>query len=443
MRRLINTLVSIALASLLVGCTFHPEGESDERKLSLGAGKAFESVTLPPLSTLPTRDDLVLRALKSNGGLQAQYWEWRSAIEQIPQDGTQSTNIALFAGMGITNGSTSLDASTLGLGNDPMADIVLPPKLSTAAKRALENARAAGLRFRRAQFELRSKVLAAYADYALTSQLIDLQNANTRLLETSLASVQAQSTMGISGQQAVLQLQNDLEVSKSDSANLSSQLPGELAVLNSFLGRSPDASITVSTDMPVARPLDRSDAELLRLAADRNPELLALSHESSARQHAIRLAKLQYLPDISLSANSNLTGVTQSLMGMVTVPVLRYQAINAAVDQAEYNLKADEAVRHQAENDIASLIVSDSNFIHDADRQIKLFESSVLPRAHQFVTIARSSYETGRSSYLELVQGEQSLISIERLLDNLRTAREKRLLELEAIIARPISETAI
>jgi outer membrane protein TolC len=434
--------MSFAAILILAGCTFHPDGESEERKISLASGRNFEKANVLQLPADPTPDDLVRRALTSNRGLQQQYWEWRSAIEQIPQDGTQATNLALFAGMGITNGSTSLDASTLGLGNDPMADIVLPPKLSTAAKRALENARAAGHRFRKSQFELRSKVLATYADYALTSELIRLQDSNTQLLEMSLVSVQAKTQTGTGSEQEMLQMQNDLDLSRNDSANFRSQLPAEVAALNSLLDREPDAAIPVPHDLPAARRLVQSGAEQIQLAATRNPELLALSHESTARQHSIGLAKLQYLPDISLSANSNLTGVTQSLAGMVTVPILRYQAINAAVEQAEDNLKASEAMRLQAGNDLASVVVMDSTFIGDADRQILLFQSSVLPRAHSIVAISRSSYETGQSSYLQLVEGEKSVIAIDRLIANLRVSREKRVLELEAIIARPISETA-
>ena len=99
-------------------------------------------------------------ALLTNADLEQKYWEWRSAIEQIPQDGTQATNLALSANLGVTRGRTGSDRTTLSAGNDPMADIVLPPKLSAAARRALENARAAGLRFRKAQFDLRNKVLA-------------------------------------------------------------------------------------------------------------------------------------------------------------------------------------------------------------------------------------------------------------------------------------------
>ncbi len=152
-------VVGTGLVTLLVGCTFHPAGEKEERQAALVAGKPFEKEsedrTLPPLPENPSPDDLVNYALLVNADLEQKYWEWRSAIEQIPQDGTQATNLALSASLGITRGSTRLRQAVVGAGNDPMTDLVLPPKLSTAARRALQNARAAGLRFRKAQFDLR------------------------------------------------------------------------------------------------------------------------------------------------------------------------------------------------------------------------------------------------------------------------------------------------
>ncbi|MDB5174109.1 MAG: outer rane efflux protein [Phycisphaerales bacterium] len=439
-RSLVFASVAIlALSFFLAGCTVHPPGESEERNAARAAGTPFVHRQAQPLPERPTEDDMVRRAMESNPELEQKYWEWRAAIEQIPQDGTQSTNLALFAGLGITNGSTRLDSTTLGLGNDPMADIVLPPKLSTAARRALENARAAGLRFRKTQFELRAKVLNAYADYALTAEMLRLEEAIARLLETAVTAVEAKNRAGAGGQQDVLRARNELGLAQNDVANLQSQLPAGRAALNALLDRPVDAPIPVPDTMPMSAPVSQSDGEVLELAASRNPEWSALAREVSAHEDGLRLARLQYLPDVSLSANTDLTGVTQSLAGMVTVPLLRYQAIDAAVAQAQANLKATQAMRRRAGNDLAAQVVMDLSVIRDADRQLGLFEQTILPRARQAASVVRSSYETGQSSLLDLLEAQRSVIAIGRLAANLRAVREKRLADLEAITGRPIA----
>src|SRR5271170_1345461 len=106
----IRGLAMVALLAALAGCTVHPPGEREERDAVLLAGKPFEKRIevrqVPVLPENPTPDQLVEYALLNNAELEQDYWEWRSAIEQIPQDGTQSSTLNVAAGTNITNGRT-------------------------------------------------------------------------------------------------------------------------------------------------------------------------------------------------------------------------------------------------------------------------------------------------------------------------------------------------
>ena len=427
-----------AVISILVltGCTVHPLGEQRERRAALRAGAAFtkpvEQRQVPPLPANPTPEDLVHRALLASPELEQRYWEWRSAIEQIPQDGTQAANLSLSGSTSITRGRMSFDTTTLNLGNDPMADILLPTKLSAAAQRALENARAAGLRFRKAQFELRGKVLSAYADYALTAELIRLEQSNAQLLQSTVMVVGARNEAGAAGQQELLKSRNELDLSRNDLSSMQAQLPAQRAALNALLDRPPDAPIPIPGQMPEARAALQDDGQVLKLVAERNPELAALAQDVAARKQSLALARLQYLPDFSISVGTDLGGIAQSLAGMVTVPLLRHQAIDAAVAQAEANLRSTQALRRQVSNDFGAQVILDLSIIRDADRQLDLFQHTILPRARQAVTVSRAAYEAGRSSLLDLLDAQKSLIAIERLVAHLQATREQRLDDLEA-----------
>lgn len=444
--RFVLITIAIALVAVLGGCTAHPAGERQERRAALDAGKPFEKPVgerMPPtLPENPSADDLVRYALLTNADLEQRYWDWRSAIEQIPQDGTQPTNLAISAGTVLNNGSFSRDRTTLSAFNDPMADIVWPEKLSVAARRALENARAAGLRFQKAKYELRSKVLNAYYDYALNAELIRLEQANAQLLQTTVTVVEARNRAGSSGQQDLLKARNELDLSRNDIANMQSQLPSLRAALNALLNRDPGSPIAVPSQLPPTVRVRRSDDELMALAAAQNPELIALAHEMKGRAEGISLARLQYMPDFSVSAGTDLAGLAQTLSGMVTVPLLRYEAINAAIAQAEANLKSVEAMRRQTRNDLAAQVVLDIATFRDADRQLELFQHSVLPRARQMVTVARTAYESGQSGLLDLLDSQRSQIAIERLVANLRIARQKHVADLERIDAVILDEAA-
>jgi outer membrane protein TolC len=132
-------------------------------------------------------------------------------------------------------------------------------------------------------------------------------------------------------------------------------------------------------------------------------------------------------------------GVTQSLLGQATIPILRYEALNAAIAQAEAKLRASEAMRRQAGNDLTAQVVADITIIRDADRQLDLFEHTTLPRARQVVSVGRSAYETGQASLLDLLDNQRSLIAIERLIAKLRITQATHLAELESITTSTLS----
>lgn len=435
--------VAVVLLVGLAGCTVHPPGEFEERATAAQVGKPFEKPfevrQMPPLPANPTSGQLVEYAQLNNAELEQHYWEWRSAIEQIPQDGTQTTTLNVAGGTSITNGHTGLGNSTLTLANDPQTDIKWPGKLDAAARQALENARARGQRFFKAKYDLRYKVLKTYYDYALNAELIRLEQSNQRLLRTIATVAETRNRAGRSGQRDVLKSSNEVDLSDNEIANMRSQLPSQRARINALLSRPADAPLPVPTKLPASRRVAYSDGDLVELAAKRNPELVALADEIRGRDEGIRLAKLQYVPDFNLSLGTDLMGVTQSLLAQATIPILRYEALNAAIAQAEAKLRASEAMHQEAGNNLAAQVIADIKFIRDADRQLDLFDHTILPRARQVVDVARTAFETGdasetdATSLLNLLDDQRSLIAVERLTAKLRITREIHLAELESI----------
>ena len=297
--------VTVVLLVGLAGCTIHPPGEREERATAVQMGKPFEKPIevrqTPPLPAKPTSNQLVEYALLNNAELEQHYWEWRSAIEQIPQDATQTTTLNVAAGTSITNGHTSWGSSTVTLGNDPQTDIKWPGKLDAAAKQTLENARATGRRFIKAKYDLRYRVLRAYYDYVLNAELIRLEQSNQQLLRTIASLAEARDRAGRSGQRDVLKSSNEADVSGNDIANMRSQLPIQRAAINALLSCPVDAPLPVPTKLPALRRVAYRDGDLVEMAAKQNPELIALADEIRGRGEGIRLAELQYVPDFNLS----------------------------------------------------------------------------------------------------------------------------------------------
>jgi outer membrane protein TolC len=152
-----------------------------------------------------------------------------------------------------------------------------------------------------------------------------------------------------------------------------------------------------------------------------------------AGRSSLRSYSTQYVPDFSLSASTDLGGVVQNLSGMVTVPLLRYQAISAAVAQAEANLRATGAMRRQTGIDLRSKVIAAVTVAHDLRRQLALLENNVIPRAEAMTTINQSAYESGRVTLAEMLDSRRSLTAPKRLDANLRVSYEERLFEIEGV----------
>ena len=97
-------------------------------------------------------------------------------------------------------------------------------------------------------------------------------------------------------------------------------------------------------------------------------------------------------------------------------------------------------MRRQTKNDLNARVVMDIPSLRDADRQLQLFNATVLPRTRQVVIIGRSAYEAGQSTLIDFLDSERSLITVQRLVANLRIARNKRLIDLESVTARGLED---
>ncbi len=133
--------------------------------------------------------------------------------------------------------------------------------------------------------------------------------------------------------------------------------------------------------------------------------------------------------------------MAQSLLGQATIPLFRYEALNAAIAQSQANLRVAESMRRQTHNDLAAQVISDITLLRDADRQLDLFDHTILPRASQIVSLNRSAYETAHATLLDLLDDQRSLISIQRLVANLTITREKHLADLESITTGDLTTT--
>ena len=429
-RAIIVGAAGLLAAFALASCAFHPHGESDEREL---ARRAYVKTTPAPLAPEAALEDVLAYAYLSNADLEARYWEWRAAIERIPQDATIPATPAVMWESMFEHGKTSLAATTLTVANDPMTNIPWPGMTVAAGKRALELARAAGFRFRAAQLDLRMKVLDSYYDYALLAESIRLKQQSVSLLESMYGDSEARLRAGAGTSVEILEARNGLDLARNDLRNLEAETPGRLAAINALLSREPAEALDPPKALPAARPFALADAEVLSLLAERSPELAALAHEAKADEHAIAMMRRGYIPELGLNLSGDLEGLMKGIMVMLTAPFVRFEAVHASVVQAEAELAAARAMRRGAEYDLKARAVLSLYDLRNDERQITLFEQALIPRAEQIVDVQRVSYTNAQAPLTDFLESERMLVDLRLMYAKMRIEREKMLAEIEAL----------
>lgn len=420
----------LLLALALDACAIHPEGEREERDRAAELGRAFESDEAPPpLPENPSVEDYLQAAFLTSADLRVSYWEWRAALERIPQEASPPNPVLNFSYLFNSDNLKSWDRTTLGIANDPMQNLELPSKLGIAGRKALEEARAAGLRFEAAKFRLQAEVLSNYYDLAVHGEWFRIQAERIALAEIVAGETGARVQSGSVPQTDLVRAETDLDLARNELANMHAQMPPLVAKMNALLGREPDATLTLPSEFPAPRPLPATDNDILRLAAERSPELAALEREIGARKEALELAKAARIPDFGLSFN--FTGsVSQTLGGMLVLP-LRREAIQGGIDEAQALLRAAEAARLQYQRDLAASFVLDLYVLRNAERQIELFEKTILPRARQSVDLAQAAWASGRGGQSGTVETRRMVLDGQLALLQLKSEREKALTAIE------------
>ncbi len=276
---------------------------------------------------------------------------------------------------------------------------------------------------RKQKLELAGENLSIVADFARKSRVRRSVGEGT-LLEQLTADVQR------------AQAQNSLETARNDLRIASDEL-------RLLLGSRRDSAngALVLTDSIVFKAANATADELERIAAVSSAGLRTASIRSDIALRGRTLAWSSFLPSFSVSylrqTRDGVTGLHGASIG-VSVPLWfmfdqrgRIQAAEASADAAAHEFEL-------ARNSVSVAVRTAYAEMTNDERQVRLYQTDILPQAQEILRAAKASFDAGDISYLEYLQARQTAIqakasSIDALLAfNISVAR------LEQIIGRPL-----
>ncbi|MCA9246190.1 MAG: TolC family protein [Planctomycetales bacterium] len=297
-----------------------------------------------------------------------------------------------------------------------------------------------------------AQVKQAYYELYFIQQSIAVTEAERRLLGQIRDVANSRYKAARTSQQDVLRA--DLEISniETELIRLRQQLESGQARLARLLHVAPQTRVLALDRLPPEQaPHDL--AWLQQLAVQARPELHAQLAAIQRDQQAVKVARLEYCPDVTLGASwidvadAGISPVANGrdavlLSAGVNLPIYR-KRLNSSVRSAEAKAVASarqyDAMRDGTLEDVTDL------FAKSRSQQdlLRLFEEDILPKARQTLEVSNQAYNVGEIDFLQLIDNWRQLLRYEISYRQLESQLRQTLAELERVVGGLVSTPSI
>lgn len=242
-------------------------------------------------------------------------------------------------------------------------------------------------------------------------------------LENFEEAAAAQYEVGAGMQQAILKAQLEKNALVRERLELAERRRTATETLTRLLNRPASGAFTadIRIEAPSALPLD--EAALLAIALRERPETRALDAATRRADARIALARKAFMPDFGLSltyfdigradAPPTATGRDAVAIGAtIKVPVQR-GGRRARLEETRVRRIQAETRREALETSFRTQIADLASRLRGEARQLALYREALIPQAETTLQATLSAYTTGRTDFLDLLDAERMLFSLE------------------------------
>jgi len=288
---------------------------------------------------------------------------------------------------------------------------------------ATETARAAQEGIASIQNTVIAEVANAYYELFYLGRSIEIIRGNRDLVLHLERVARARYGAGAATHADVIRAQVELGIIENRLGSLKDRRAPLFARLNALLNR-PTTEIFDLPSILIFEPVLYTDDELLAKVSLHNPDLRATSFEIEAAHRQRERANKNYLPDITLgldyiaTGDARMPGVQDSgddaLSATIgfTLPIWRSK-YDAGVKEADAILRQQQFKRDQQLNTFHAETVTALFKLRDAQRQIDLYEKTLLPKANESLVATQRAYSTGAAPFADTIDAQRMLLNFE------------------------------
>ena len=387
-------------------------------------------------------------ALANNPQLDAFEQRYEAALQRIPQASALPDPM-----LQVTSFVESIQTRTGPQENVFMLSQKLPwfGKLGSRKEVASSEAEALWYAYQNQQLSLVRGVSLAYYEYGFTQEAIRLTEENRNLLE-KLEPIVEEKVKGGADLNALLRLK--VEIGKVDDRlqTLQQKRVAQSAKLGELLALS-DPSVLPWPKWDAPEPVALDGPLLARAIRANNPELQMLERKVASAEARREIARLESYPDITLDLNYIQIGSPEVNPGTpdagrdawgVTVAVnipIWFDKYDAAKAEALATKRSFEYEYENRYNALRAELSASLSTLEDANRRLKLYGEELLSLAEQAVENSRTSYESGRTGILEVIDSERSQLDLQLLYWRAAADAWKQRILIQTLANQPVLGT--
>jgi len=318
-----------------------------------------------------------------------------------------------------------------------LQSIPFPGKLSLRHQVALAEAQRAAAVFKKAELDLTTQLKRAYYDLFLIDRELEIQGEQRIWLDQALESARARYGSGGIAQGELLRAQSEALEAANQIEVLGHRRRGLEAHLNHLLNRPVEGRVGRPAEM-VLEPVPSGPEELVARALENQPELLVFKFSAERAEADWKLAKRELLPDLE-----TMVELRDPAMGPVgpwdltlalVLPFWFWTKQKYGVKVALFNRESAEHAFQGARNEAARQVHENWHEAKAAYDTAKLCRDSLIPLASQSVASEMASYQSGRGSFMELLDALRMLAERRRVYYQHLAGLEQRIILLEQAV---------
>ncbi len=303
-------------------------------------------------------------------------------------------------------------------------------KLKTQRKASFQRFLASEMGYKWVMTDLISQVAMHYYRLLSLDNELDIILKNIELQKSAAQTVEIQKEGGRANELAVQQFKAQLYNTQSLAGDIVQEIVVTENSLNALLGRFPQ---------PITRGNPIGSQELPHYAKTgvpsqvlaRRPDVRQAELELRAYQADLDVARLAFLPSVSITAHTALhtfslskmvspASIAFSALGGITAPVFNRRALKANRKHAE--AEAVEHLHHYQKtilNGFQEVLTSLKNI--ENLESVATFKKQEVDVLHSAITTSNDLFVAGYASYLEVLTARKNVLDAELQLNNIQT----------------------